>query len=81
LVDFIRQLATSPQTQHIRIIGVCFGHQIVSVALGGKCEAGQNGWEVGVYGTDVTEEGKYWWTGDVAGQGGDERVVRAKPLS
>lgn len=45
------------------------------MALGGKCEAGQNGWEAGVYGTDVTEEGKYWWTGDVAGQGGEERIV------
>jgi len=36
---------------------------------------GKNGWEIGVYGHDVTEAGKYWWTGDVTGQGGNERVV------
>jgi len=56
-------------------VGICFGHQIISIAMGGKCEAGTNGWEIGVYGNEVTEEGKKWWS-DVSGQGRDDRVVR-----
>jgi len=43
--------------------------------MGGECEAGTNGWEIGVYGNEVTEEGKKWW-GDVSGQGREDRVVR-----
>jgi hypothetical protein len=43
--------------------------------MGGECKAGTNGWEVGVYGNEVTEEGKKWW-GDVSGQGREDRVVR-----
>ncbi|KAK4688751.1 NEDD8-activating enzyme E1, partial [Tremellales sp. Uapishka_1] len=74
LISYIRELGTSPKTQHIKIVGFCFGHQIISLAMGGTCEPGKNGWEIGVYGCDTTEEGKYWWCGDVEGQGGDERV-------
>jgi hypothetical protein len=43
--------------------------------MGGQCAPGKNGWEIGVYGHEVTDAGKYWWTGDVSGQGGKERVV------
>lgn len=75
LIDYVRDIATSPQTQHIKLIGICFGHQIISIAMGGKCERGENGWEVGVYGNETTEQGRYWWCGDVNGQGGDDRVV------
>ena len=64
LKDFLRTVAQKP---YIKLIGICYGHQIIAEALGGKCEPGQ-GWEVGVYGNDVTEEGKKWFDGD--------RVVR-----
>jgi len=43
--------------------------------MGGKCAPGQNGWEIGVYGHEMTEAGRYWWTGDASGQGGNNRVV------
>jgi hypothetical protein len=43
--------------------------------MGGECKAGTNGWEIGVYGNEVTEEGKKWWS-DVSGQGREDRVVR-----
>lgn len=42
--------------------------------MGGECKAGEEGWEIGVYGNEVTEEGKRWW-GDVSGQGRDDKVV------
>ena len=43
--------------------------------MGGQCLRGDNGWEVGVYGNEMTKEGRYWWTGDVEGQGGGNKVV------
>ncbi|KAJ3494581.1 hypothetical protein NLG97_g3977 [Lecanicillium saksenae] len=45
-------------TKRIRIIGVCFGHQILGRALG--CKVGRNtqGWEVAVTDVDLTPEGK-----------------------
>ncbi|WVQ86130.1 hypothetical protein IAT38_008298 [Cryptococcus sp. DSM 104549] len=74
LVEFIRRIATSPEHLHLKLIGVCFGHQIISLALGGDCVTGTNGWEIGVYGCELTPEGRYWWTGDVEGQGGDNKI-------
>jgi GMP synthase-like glutamine amidotransferase len=35
--------------QNIRILGVCFGHQAVANALGGKSERNPKGWEAGLY--------------------------------
>ncbi|MBK2125643.1 glutamine amidotransferase-related protein [Fangia hongkongensis] len=42
------------QIQHLfamgkRIIGICFGHQILAQALGGKVERADTGWGVGVH--------------------------------
>jgi GMP synthase-like glutamine amidotransferase len=31
-----------------KIVGICFGHQIVAQALGGKVELNDNGWEIAV---------------------------------
>jgi hypothetical protein len=45
--------------------------------MGGECRAGDQGWEIGVYGNEITEEGKQWW-GDVSGKGRDDRVVSRK---
>ena len=76
LIDYVRRVAAM---DHIRIVGVCFGHQIVALALGGDCVPGNNGWEIGVYGNELTEEGRYWWTGEVKGEGGEERIVSRNP--
>ncbi|WVO24571.1 uncharacterized protein IAS62_005939 [Cryptococcus decagattii] len=74
LIQFVRSLASSPTYQHLKLIGICFGHQIISIALGGECVQGENGWEIGVYGCHLTDQGRYWWTGDVNGQGGAHKV-------
>ncbi|MCP4471935.1 MAG: type 1 glutamine amidotransferase [Gammaproteobacteria bacterium] len=44
LQDFIRELAQA----RLPLIGVCFGHQIIAEALGGKVVKSDRGWGVGV---------------------------------
>lgn len=77
LIDFVRRIGTSRDTSHIKLIGVCFGHQAIALAMGGKSEKGTNGWEAGVYRNDFVGDGRYWWTGDVPGEGGKDCVVSA----
>jgi GMP synthase-like glutamine amidotransferase len=42
----------------VRLIGVCFGHQIVGRALGAKVGRSDGGWEVAVNDIELTEKGK-----------------------
>jgi GMP synthase-like glutamine amidotransferase len=44
LQDFVRELAHA----QVPLIGVCFGHQIIAEALGGKVVKSDKGWGVGV---------------------------------
>ena len=41
----------------IPILGICFGHQIISSALGGDVTHNDRGWELGSYKIDITEAG------------------------
>ncbi len=43
LEDFIR----AAYAAHVPVVGVCFGHQIIAQAMGGKVEKYQRGWSVG----------------------------------
>ena len=45
LVDFVREL----DSRHKKIVGICFGHQLVAEALGGKTEKSPKGWGVGLH--------------------------------
>jgi GMP synthase-like glutamine amidotransferase len=42
----------------IRIIGVCFGHQILGRALGVKVGRSDNGWEISVLPVELSSKGK-----------------------
>lgn len=42
----------------IRVIGVCYGHQIIGRALGAELGRSTSGWEVSVVEHELTEEGK-----------------------
>ncbi|KAI0109827.1 class I glutamine amidotransferase-like protein [Daldinia grandis] len=42
----------------VRVIGVCFGHQIVGRALGAEVGKNVRGWEISVTEHELTEEGK-----------------------
>ncbi len=43
LMDFVRELHGRKK----KIVGICFGHQLVAQALGGKTEKSPKGWGVG----------------------------------
>ncbi len=43
LEDFIRRVFAA----HVPLVGVCFGHQIIAQAMGGKVEKFSKGWSVG----------------------------------
>ena len=44
LVEFVRHVAE--QHPLVRIIGICYGHQIIGRAFGAECRLNPKGWEV-----------------------------------
>ncbi len=44
LMEFVREL----DKRHKKLVGICFGHQLVAQALGGKTEKSAKGWGVGL---------------------------------
>ena len=51
LADLTRQIVDSG----VPLMGICFGHQMIAHALGGKVERAAQGWGVGVKQVEVTE--------------------------
>lgn len=51
LEGFIRQL----HQQQRKIVGICFGHQIMAKALGGQVSQASKGWGIGVYDNNIVE--------------------------
>lgn len=54
LVKLIRQWAD----RQIPLLGICFGHQLIAHALGGRVQKNPQGWEVGYCAIDLTPEGR-----------------------
>jgi len=46
------------EAPQVKIIGICFGHQIVARACGGTLERNPSGWEVGTTQIELNEAGK-----------------------
>ncbi|MDL4864502.1 GMP synthase [Halomonas elongata] len=51
LCDFVRRLWQADRP----LVGICFGHQLIAKALGGKVIKSARGWGVGMSFNDVTE--------------------------
>lgn len=52
LFDFIRLLHREQKT----LVGICYGHQAIAHALGGKVDRSSKGWGVGLMPVDVVRE-------------------------
>ncbi len=55
LVEFTKKVL---EQRRVRIIGVCFGHQIVGRAMGAKVDRSDKGWEASVTAIDLTKKGQ-----------------------
>ena len=55
LVEYTEKAIAS---ERVRVVGVCFGHQIVGRALGCVVQGSPEGWEVAVYEVPLSEKGK-----------------------
>ncbi|KAL2132653.1 hypothetical protein VTI74DRAFT_3558 [Chaetomium olivicolor] len=55
LVEYVRKALLDGR---VRVIGVCFGHQIVARAMGALVKRSDRGWEVSVVETRLTEKGR-----------------------
>lgn len=55
LVDYTRKAI---EHSRVRILGICFGHQIIGRALGTKVGRSDAGWEIAVCNMDLTDQGK-----------------------
>ena len=55
LLDFIRKCDAAKKP----LLGVCFGHQAIALALGGKVERPETGWNVGIENT-IYDQAKPW---------------------
>ncbi|KAI0075619.1 class I glutamine amidotransferase-like protein [Panus rudis PR-1116 ss-1] len=56
LVGYIASVAK--EKPQIKLLGICFGHQIIARSLGCECVPNGGKWEVGVTPVDLTETGK-----------------------
>ena len=56
MIDFVKEVLAQDR---VKIVGVCYGHQIVGRALGAKVARSESGaWEVSVCQVNQTEKGK-----------------------
>jgi len=50
LMEFVRRC----QSERVKMVGICFGHQLIAHALGGKAERSENGWGFGIHQATIT---------------------------
>lgn len=61
-IDWIQELAAFVRRVHDdqrKMVGICFGHQMIAQALGGKVEKAATGWGVGIKAVDL-QSAKPW---------------------
>ena len=60
-IDWLKQFTKECHAQKAKVIGLCFGHQLVAEALGGEVKKSDKGWGVGVRQFQILSQ-KPWMT-------------------
>lgn len=79
LEDFIRKA----YAQNVPMVGICFGHQIIAQALGGKVSKYEAGWAVGATEYDFggeTLKMNAWHQDQVVEKPADAKVIASNPF-
>ncbi|KAI9484082.1 MAG: class I glutamine amidotransferase-like protein [Benjaminiella poitrasii] len=63
LVDFVAKMQDE-YADKVKLLGICFGHQIILRAAGGKTAKNDAGWEIGLVDITLTEQGKKFFKTD-----------------
>ncbi|KAL2267162.1 hypothetical protein VTJ83DRAFT_4439 [Remersonia thermophila] len=71
LVAFVRAALEHPRG--IKVVGICFGHQVIARALGTPVGRSDRGWEVSVTETRLTPLGRSVFFGSSAAEAGADR--------
>ena len=58
IVKLVEVTQTLLKQDRVRVIGVCFGHQILGRAAGAKVGRSDDGWEISVLPVQLTAKGK-----------------------
>ncbi|GAA5836725.1 hypothetical protein JCM9279_007638 [Rhodotorula babjevae] len=61
LMSFIKALPS--KNASLKLLGICFGHQVIARAYGGTCERSPKGWEIGTRRIEMTQRGKQLFEG------------------
>jgi GMP synthase-like glutamine amidotransferase len=48
-INGLKRFVQEVQRENVPFVGICFGHQMLAEALGGKVERAGNGWGIGVH--------------------------------
>lgn len=57
-IEKLRERLVDIRRAKIPLVGVCFGHQLIAHALGGKAAKNQNGWELGTASFPLSQKGR-----------------------
>lgn len=60
----LQELIREIHAAGLPMIGICFGHQIIAAALGGKVVKSDKGWGVGLHDYNITAQAPQWMTTD-----------------
>ena len=52
----LRHWVVDAMEKHAKLVGICFGHQVIAMALGGKTERYADGWGTGIRSSQIIDE-------------------------